>query len=208
MKSSLLKNLDLRSNLMLTHPPLLCLSGVGSGGKNCLIFHTSTLSSSKPLAPSVGLDGREGDPRGIVSALPVVILSWLLPLLWLRLRGHPCPVGRHPLAGSLTPVFHMSSSSGETARGRTPRGDPTLSLPFPPPPGPHLGQPTPSLLLLGSPCPVASPLGWGNGKIVQVTSQRPLDAEETSGGHADFSTAPPQRVSPVHTESALTGTVE
>lgn len=193
---------------MLTHPPLLCLSGVGSGGKNCPLSHTPTRSSSKPLAPSVGLGGRQADPRGIFSALPVVTLSRLLPLLWLRLRGHPCLVGRHPLAGSLTPVFHMSSSSGETTRGRTPCTDLALPLPFLPPPGPHLCQSTPSLLLLGSPYPVASPLGWGNGKIVQVTSQRPPDAEETSGGHADFSTAPPQRVSPVHTESALTGTVE
>lgn len=139
----------------------------------------------------LGVGGRE--IRGHRPLTSYVVLSWLLLLLWLRLCGHPCPVGRHPHAGSLTPTFHMSSSSELTGQKLWGSGSAAPSSPS-----------TQTLLL-----PALSQRSWGLlsqwPALLNPMEQCSLDTEETGSRHADFSTAPfsPPRTSPQFTLNLL-----
>ena len=141
----------------------------------------------------LGVGGRE--IRGHRPLTSCVVLSWLLLLLWLRPCGHPCPVGRRPHAGSLTPTFHMSTSSELT-------GQKLWGIWF-----------CCSLFSFHSDPTSASTLpafcSWGLlsqwPALLNLMEQCSLDTEETRSRHADFSTASfsPPHMSPQFTLNLL-----
>ena len=161
--------------------------------KSCLLKNLGLSSDLRLWLCGAG-SGREGD-RGHRPLTSCVVLSWLLWLLWLRPCGHPCPVGGHPHAGSLTPTFHMSTSSKLT--GQNPWGIWFCRSLFS-----FHSDPT-SATALPAFCSWGLLSQWP--ALLNPMEQCSLDTEETRSGHSDSSTAPfsPPRVSPRFTLNLL-----